>query len=262
MMGQAVSGPATRMAFKPGPGLVTERPFHIYVVEDDAEVRDLVASYLSAQGLAVSAMASAEEMMQRLPRLRPDLLLMDVGLPGRSGLEACQRLRVEGDRLPVILLTGRNDEVDRVLGLEMGADDYLAKPFSPRELLARIHAVLRRTAVLLGSPQVGSASVRIGEYMFFPAERSLHRDGEVRVLNTVEYALLAELSANPGVAVSRERLLAASHDRKDRVTLRAVDAGVMRLRKLVEPDPAMPRYIQTLRGRGYMFVPNRREPAC
>ena len=120
------------------------KPYHLFVVEDDAAMREMLASYLEKQGLAVTAMNSAEEFLRRIHRLRPDLVVLDVTLPGMTGLQACQKLRAEGDRVPIILLTARTEEVDRVLGLEMGADDYLSKPFSARELLARIRAVLRR----------------------------------------------------------------------------------------------------------------------
>jgi two-component system, OmpR family, phosphate regulon response regulator OmpR len=233
-----------------------DKPWHLFVVEDDTALREMLVSYLEKQGLAVTAMASAEEMLKRIHRLRPDLVVLDVGLPRMSGLDACRQLRAEGDRVPIILLTARTEEIDRILGLEMGADDYLGKPFSARELLARIRAVLRRSGAPPGTPVGGSQPVRIGDFDFVPASRSLHRDGEVRVLSTVEYALLAELVLNPGVAVSRERLLAASHSRSDTLLLRTVDTAVMRLRRLLEPDPAEPRYLQTVRGHGYMFVPH------
>lgn len=234
----------------------TGKPYHLFVVEDDAELREMLVAYLEKQGLAVTAMASAEDMLKRMHRLRPDLVVLDVGLPRLSGLQACQKLRAEGDRVPIILLTARTEEIDRVLGLEMGADDYLGKPFSARELLARVRAVLRRSATPPGTPVGGSVPVRIGSFTFVPATRSLHRGSELRVLSTVEYALLAELVTNPGVAVSRERLLAASHTRSEQLLLRTVDTAVMRLRRLLEPDPAEPRYLQTVRGHGYMFVPH------
>jgi two-component system phosphate regulon response regulator OmpR len=233
------------------------RPWHLYVVEDDPALRDMLAGYLEKQGLAVTAMASAEEMLHRMHRLRPDLIVLDVGLPGLSGLQACQRLRADGDRVPVILLTARSEEIDRILGLELGADDYLGKPFSARELLARVHAVLRRATGSPGAPPDRASQVRIGDWTFDIASRCLQRAGELRLLGSVEYALLAELVLNPGVVVSRERLVAASHTRDSTVLLRAVDAAVMRLRKLVEPDPALPRYLQTVRGQGYMFIPFR-----
>jgi two-component system phosphate regulon response regulator OmpR len=233
-----------------------DKPYHLYVVEDDPPMRDMLTAYLEKQGMAVTPIASAEDLLRRIHRLRPDLIVLDVMLPGESGLDACQRLRTQGDRVPIILLTARTEEVDRVLGLEMGADDYLGKPFSARELLARIRAVLRRAASVPGLPVVSDGEVMIGDYTFVPATRSLLGHGELKVLSTVEYAMLAELVTNPHVPISRERLLSVSHARAEALLARTVDVAVMRLRKLVEPDPAMPRYIQTVRGHGYMFVPH------
>lgn len=234
------------------------KPYHLFVVEDDPAMRDMLASYLEKQGLAVTTMPSAEDLMRRIHRLRPDLVVLDVTLPGMSGLQACQRLRAEGDRVPIILLTARTEEIDRVLGLEMGADDYLGKPFSARELLARIRAVLRRHGGAPGLPIADDRPIAIGSHSFQPSTRSLTAmDGSTRVLSTVEYAMLAELATNPNVPISRERLLAVSHSRADELLTRTVDVAVMRLRKLVEPDPGMPRFIQTVRGHGYMFVPAR-----
>ena len=233
----------------------TEKPYHLFVVEDDVALRDMLRNYLEKQGMVVTAITTAEDLLQRMHRLRPDLVILDVGLPRMSGLDACRKLRADGDQVPIILLTARSEEIDRVLGLEMGADDYLSKPFSARELLARVRAVLRRASFTPGSPKESSATVPIGDYVFAIATRSLRRGAEIRVLNTVEYAMLAELAMNPGVTVSRERLMAVSHTRRDAVSLRAVDAAVVRLRKSVEPDPALPRFIQTVRGYGYVFVP-------
>lgn len=234
------------------------RPHHLYVVDDDADTRDLVAQYLERQGFAVTTMASAEELLRRMHRLRPDLIVLDVNLPGMTGLDACQRLRADGDRVPIILLTGLSEEIDRVVGLEVGADDYLAKPFSARELLARIRAVLRRAVVVPGLPPPEAPEVRLGDRVFQPTSRSLvQANGDVRVLSTVEFAMLNELTANPNVPVSRERLLAVSHARGGELLSRTVDVAMMRLRKLVEPDPGTPRYLQTVRGHGYMFVPTR-----
>ncbi len=231
------------------------KPFHVHIVDADRASRDALCAYFEANGLTVTPMESATELLRRMHRNRPDLVVMDAVLPGMSGLQACQRLRAEGDRVPVILLSARNEEIDRVLGLEMGADDLLGKPCSPRELLARVHAVLRRAIVPPGLPMLAMAPVAIGPLQFDIASRCLVQGGQLHVLSTVEYAVLAELVANPGVAVSRERLLAASHSRTEGLLLRAVDVAVMRLRKRVEPDPAQPRYLQTIRGHGYMFVP-------
>ncbi|MBB5203793.1 two-component system phosphate regulon response regulator OmpR [Inhella inkyongensis] len=235
------------------------RPAHLYVVEDDAAIREMLSSYLEKQGLAVTAMASAEELLRRIDRLRPDLVVLDINLPGLSGLDACQRLRAQGDRLPIILLTARCDEIDRVLGLELGADDYLAKPFSARELLARIRAVLRRSQHVPGRTLPGQAPVQVGRLLFDPQRRTLSggegAGGAERLLSSLEFALLAELLLRPHVPQSRERLLAATHQRGDAVLERTIDTAIMRLRRLIEPNPAQPRYLQTVRGHGYMFVP-------
>lgn len=228
---------------------------HVHLVDADAAARGAIARYLEGHGIAVTAMDSAADLLRRMHRQRPDAVIMDVALPGLSGLQACRQLRGEGDRVPLILLTERNEEVDRVLALEMGADDVLGKPCPQRELLARLHALLRRANVPPGLPQLAQAAVDIGALRFDLASRSLIRGRRVHVLSTVEYAVLAELVANPGVAISRERLLAASHGRSDGLLPRAIDVAVMRLRKRVEPDPAQPRFLQTLRGHGYMFVP-------
>jgi two-component system phosphate regulon response regulator OmpR len=215
----------------------------------------MLAGDFEKNGFVVTAFADAEEMLQSVGRQRPDLMVMDVGLPGISGLRACQRLRAQGDHVPIILLPARSEEVDRVLGLEMGADDYVAKPFSSRELLARVRALLRRAAVRAAAGGVRT-TIRIGEIIFAPESRSLHRGREVRVLSAVEHALLAELAGHPSTPLSRERLLSVSHGHGDTVLLRTIDAAILRLRRILEPDPAAPRYIQTVRNQGYMFVPH------
>jgi two-component system, OmpR family, phosphate regulon response regulator OmpR len=229
--------------------------YHLYLVDDDTAMSDMLSPYLERHGLSVTAMRSAEDMFERVKRHRPDLIVLDVGLPGMSGLQACQRLRGAGDAVPIIMLTAHDEESDRILGLEMGADDYLTKPFSSRELVARARAVLRRIAASSSMSRENARGVRIGEFTFVAHSRSLRRGEDIRVLNTVEHALLAELTDNPGIAIARERLMQVSHTRSEAVLLRAVDAAIMRLRRLVEPDSGSPLYIQTVRGQGYMFVP-------
>jgi len=238
-----------------------DRPCHLVLVEDDLALSDMLAAYLRKQGFEVTAMAKAEALLAHLSGQRPDLILMDIGLPGLNGLDACRKLRTDGIDVPLMLLTARNDEIDRVLGLEMGADDYLGKPFSTRELLARVRALLRRAAHKAATTPVTSlradttADVRIGDQLFMTASRGLQRGGDMRILSTVEYAILAELVLNPNAAITRERLLEVSHPRVDDVMPRAVDAAIVRLRKALEPEPGRPRYIQTVRGHGYVFVP-------
>ena len=239
----------------------TLRPYRLFVVEDDVVQRGMLCRYLEKQGLAVTPMTTAEEMLHRIHRMRPDLIVLGAGLARMSGFDACRKLKAEGDRVPIILLTARSEPVDRVLGLEMGADDCLSRPFLDRELLARVRAVLRRAAFTPGAPLASRASIRIGEHVFSVADRSLRRGNDMRVLNAVEYAMLAELATNAGITVSRERLVAVSHTHEDLVSLRAVDTAIVRLRRAVEPDPAAPRYIQTVRGHGYVFVPCGTRPA-
>lgn len=235
-------------------------PHHLFVVEDDAELRDMLGDFLESRGHVVTRLRSGEELLQRSRELRPDLVVLDVGLPGISGFDACRSLSLRGDAPPVILLTGRTDEVDRLIGFELGADDYLGKPFSPRELLARVRAVLRRcggAGVADGvADGAAAAPVRLGEQVFDPASRSLLRGADSRPLSALEFLLLRELVARPGVPLTREQLLQATHAADEPPLLRTIDTAVMRLRRLIEPEPARPRYIQTVRGVGYVFVPS------
>lgn len=238
------------------PGAATTQPLptaSIVLVEDDPALRELLVTHLGRQRIQATACACAEEMFECIARRRPDLLVLDVGLPGLDGLSACQRLRRAGERLPIILLTARSTEIDRVLGLESGADDYLCKPFSLRELTARIRAVLRRSPLYFALPGVPDAAF-VGPWQFLPHERSLRRGREQRPLGPVESAVLIELLAHPGRALTREHLAGAL--RAERESGRAADAAVMRLRRIVETDPANPRLIRTVRGHGYMFCPD------
>jgi two-component system, OmpR family, phosphate regulon response regulator OmpR len=227
----------------------------LFVVEDDPAARQMLCDYLSRQGFDVIAMGSAEELLQRIHRNRPDLVILDVSLPGMSGLQACQQLRHQGDRVPIILLTALTEEIDRILGFEMGGDDYLGKPYSPRELVGRVRAVLRRVGLQLGSLST-AADIAMGHIVFQPHARCLTwGDGRQMTLGSVDYALLFELATNPQVVVSRERLLAAAHGNSHTFLPRTVDVAVMRLRKIIEPSPAEPRHLQTVRNRGYVFIP-------
>lgn len=228
----------------------------VFLVDDDAELRQMTADYLRRNGLSVSDFENAEDFLLRLKRLRPDLAVVDVMLPGMDGLTACRRLRAQGDDLPVILLTARAEENDRVMGLESGADDYLCKPFNPRELLARIQVALRRRPGTRAAPEAGAKPVRIGGWTFDPARRTLTRGTEVVVLRDAEFALLKAFASNPYTPLTRERLLELTHARPDAVFDRSIDVAIHRLRRLVEPDPGEPRHFQTLRGHGYVFIPD------
>lgn len=227
----------------------------IFLVDDDVELRTLTADFLRRNGLSVGEFDSADEFFSRLDRLRPDVAVLDVMMPGTDGLSACRRLRAAGDTLPVILLTARGDESDRIDGLNAGADDYIGKPFSPRELLARIHVALRRRPVANAAPDRDGQPMRIGDWLFLPASRMLRRGAETVRLRDAEYALLRALVSHPYQPLSRERLLQLTHTRPDAVFDRSVDVAMHRLRRLIERDPGEPRHFQTLRGHGYVFVP-------
>jgi two-component system, OmpR family, phosphate regulon response regulator OmpR len=226
----------------------------LYIVQSPESSRPL-GDYLQKNGFRQVSMAGAEDLFRLKQEKRPDLVLMDVDLPGLSGLEACRRLRNEGDHVPVVLVAAVPDESDHVLGLELGADDYLDRPLSSREMLARVRAILRRGRLATPPADAARPSIQVGSFRFDTSSRSLHRGSEVRVLSPVEHSMLAELARLPSVPVSRERLLEVSRESADGTLLRAVDASIMRLRRIVEPDPARPRLIRTVRHQGYMFVP-------
>ncbi|CAB3771554.1 MULTISPECIES: response regulator [Burkholderia] len=232
------------------------RPYHLFVVDDDFSQRARLCAYLEKYGLLITQMKTGEEMLLRIHRVRPDLIVLNAVLPNMSGLCACRELRADGDRIPIILLNDHGDDIERVLALETGADDCLSEPYTSRELLARVRAVLRRASSAPGGLWDSNVPIQIGDYEFNVARRSLIRGKDVRILKTVEFSMLAELTVNAGISVSRERLRAVSHGRDQAISLRAVDATVVRLRKLLEPNPGAPRYIQTVRGHGYVFIKN------
>jgi two-component system phosphate regulon response regulator OmpR len=230
----------------------------ILVVDDDLRLRDLLQRYLTEQGFGVHTVSDAAGMDKLLGRERVDLLVLDLMLPGEDGLSICRRLRGGKNTVPIIMLTAKGEEVDRIVGLEMGADDYLPKPFNPRELVARIHAVLRRRTAPLppGAPAVGQEKVSFGNMTINLATRTLERDGQSMSLTTGEFALLKVLVTNPRTPLSRDKLMELARGREYEVFDRSIDVQVSRLRKLVEKDPAHPSYIQTVWGFGYVFVPD------
>jgi len=228
----------------------------ILVVDDDVRLRDLLTRYLSEQGFQVSSLADASQIDKKLQRDPPHLVVLDLMLPGEDGLTVCRRLRGAGESVPIIMLTAKGEDVDRIVGLEMGADDYLPKPFNPRELVARIHAVLRRHGerAAMGAP-TEDGRIRFGEHTLDLAARTLERDGQTTSLTTGEFALIKVFVQHPRQPLAREKLMLLARGRDHEVFDRAIDVQVSRLRKLVEPDPANPRYIQTVWGFGYVYVP-------
>jgi two-component system phosphate regulon response regulator OmpR len=234
-----------------------ERPHRIWVVDDDPDLRQLLSTYLGEQGYEVRCMADGAQMMARLEGQRPDLLVLDLMLPGEDGLTLLRRLRDAADDLPVLMLTARADAVDRIIGLEQGADDYLAKPFLPRELTARIEAVLRRRGTLPGGlPQPDGPRVGFSDLEVDLAARTLERQGETLPITSGEFALLAAFVQHPHRPLSRERLIELARGPHSDTDSRSMDVQVSRLRRLIEPEPSRPRYVQTVWGYGYVFVPD------
>jgi two-component system, OmpR family, phosphate regulon response regulator OmpR len=230
----------------------------ILVVDDDLRLRDLLKRYLGEQGFAVDTVPDAAAMDRQMQRVRYDLVVLDLMLPGEDGLAACKRMRAARENVAVIMLTAKGDDVDRIVGLEIGADDYVAKPFNPRELVARIHAVLRRQAPAQtpGAPTAEPAEVAFGPFVLDLSTRALTRDGEQVALTTGEFALLKALVLHPREPMSRDKLMELARGRELEHTDRSIDVQVSRLRKLLGEDPQSPRYIQTVWGFGYVFIPD------
>jgi two-component system, OmpR family, phosphate regulon response regulator OmpR len=228
----------------------------ILVVDDDQRLRDLLVRYLGGQGFEVKAVADAAAMDKQLSRERTDLVVLDLMLPGEDGLAVCRRLRAQPSAPAIIMLTAKGDEVDRIVGLEMGADDYLPKPFNPRELLARINAVLRRKSAAAppGAPEAGGVH-EFGEFSLNLATRSLTRAGKAVSLTTGEFSVLKVLVQHPRQPLSRDKLMELARGREYEVFDRSIDVQISRLRKIVEDDPSHPKHIQTVWGFGYVFVP-------
>ena len=221
---------------------------HILVVDDDDRLRALLAKFLTENGFMVVTAEDAAEARTRLLTLSFDLIVLDLMMPGETGLDFATDLRARSP-VPILMLTAMGEPEDRIAGLERGADDYLAKPFEPRELLLRIQSILRR----MPKPAPPPAHVRLGEVVFERERRELRQNGSPVRLTDVEATLLDVLAARPGVILSREELMARMGARSGD---RAVDVQVTRLRRKIEPDPKLPRYLQTVRGKGYVLRPD------
>ncbi len=236
---------------------MTQESTKILVVDDDMRLRALLERYLLEQGFVVRAVANSEQMDRLLERENFHLMVLDLMLPGEDGLSICRRLRQQQDELPIIMLTAKGDEVDRIIGLELGADDYLAKPFNPRELLARIRAVLRRKTVELpGAPTSDETIVEFGEFKLNLATREMTQEGKPISLTSGEFAVLKTLVTHPREPMSRDKLMNLARGRDYSALERSIDVQVSRLRRMLEKDPSKPRYLQTVWGLGYVFVPD------
>jgi two-component system phosphate regulon response regulator OmpR len=235
---------------------MTDRPA-ILIVDDDIEIRSLLERYLKENRFVVRTVADGRQMDGLIARERFACLVLDLMMPGEDGLSICRRLRADRNDIPIIMLTARGDDIDRIVGLEMGADDYLPKPFNPRELLARINALMRRRRLpgdVPGAPAT-EGEVAFADVIIDLAARTLTKAGTQHRLTTGEFALLSALVARPGRPLSRERLLELTQPNDPDISDRSIDLQVHRLRRLVEADPSAPRHIQTVRGHGYVFVP-------
>lgn len=229
----------------------------ILVVDDDMRLRSLLERYLLEQGFQVRSAANGEQMDRLLERENFHLMVLDLMLPDEDGLSICRRLRQQENEIPIIMLTAKGDEVDRIIGLEMGADDYLPKPFNPRELLARAKAVLRRkTNEAPGAPSQSEQTVKFGPFSLNLATREMSENETPMTLTSGEFAVLKSLVTHPREPLSRDKLMNLARGRDYSALERSIDVQVSRLRRMLEQDPANPRYIQTVWGLGYVFVPD------
>ena len=218
----------------------THRPDRIVVVDDDARIRDLLRRYLVQEGFEVLLVEDGKALTRLMTRENVDLIVLDLMLPGEDGLSICRRLRAANDHTPIIMLTAKVEDVDRIVGLEVGADDYLPKPFNPRELLARIHAVLRRRPApeAPGAPSKDAELVTFGPFEFDLSLRRLTRGGEQMPLTTGEFSMLKALVRHPRQPLSRDKLAQLARGREFEPFDRSLDVQVSRLRKMIEADPS------------------------
>ena len=236
---------------------MTQETPKILVVDEDLRLRSLLERFLREQGYQVRTVPDGQQMDRYLERENYHLIVLDLMLPGEDGFSICKRLRAADNNIPIIMLTAKGDEVDKILGLELGADDYLSKPFSPRELAARIKAVMRRRTVEIpGAPSAEESMVEFGRFKLNLATREM-LDGDTAInLTSGEFAVLKSLVTHPRQPLSRDKLMNLARGRDYSALERSIDVQVSRLRRMLEEDPAKPRYIQTVWGVGYVFVPD------
>jgi two-component system phosphate regulon response regulator OmpR len=231
----------------------------VLVVDDDMRLRALLERYLVEQGFVVRSAANSEQMDRLLERENFHLLVLDLMLPGEDGLSICRRLRQNSNDIPIVMLTAKGDEIDRIIGLELGADDYMPKPFNPRELSARIKAVLRRRVQEApGAPSQEENVIAFGDYKLNLATREIFKGDVNMPLTSGEFAVLKALITHSRETLSRDKLMNLARGRDYSALERSIDVQVSRLRRMLEEDPTKPRYIQTVWGLGYVFVPEGR----
>jgi DNA-binding response OmpR family regulator len=230
----------------------------LLIIDDDVRLAEMLTEYLAPEGIELTSVASGIQGLRSAQRENYDLIILDVMLPGLSGFDVLKQLREAGVKTPVLMLTARGDDVDRIVGLDLGADDYLPKPFNPRELVARIHAVLRRRQPPPppGAPETSAAVISFGAFSLDLGTRTLLNGKDEVPLTTGEFALLKVLATHPRNPLSRDKLMELARGREFGAFDRSIDVQVSRLRRLVETDPSRPAFIQTVWGFGYVFVPD------
>ena len=221
----------------------------ILIIDDDARLAAMVSDYLAAAGFTVERRLTGQEGLAAVTRTAPDAVILDLMLPDLDGFEVCRRLRAGSD-VPILMLTARGEDTDRIVGLELGADDYLAKPFNPRELLARIRAILRRRS----GPRPDANALRFGRLSIDRGARAVRIDGEAKVLTSYQFDLLVALAENAGRVLNRDRLLDLVKGEELEAFDRSIDVHVSRIRAAIEDDPKHPRRIITVRDSGYVFA--------
>ncbi len=222
----------------------------VLIVDDDTRLSAMVSDYLSGNGFTVRTAPTGEAGLADISRKPPDAVILDIMLPDLDGFEICRRIRASSD-VPVLMLTAKGEETDRIVGLEIGADDYLPKPFNPRELLARLKAILRRRG---GGSDPAAKVLRFGTLEIDPGSRTVRVDGEARQLTSYQFDLLMALAGNAGRVLSRDQLMDLVKGAELEAYDRSIDVHVSRIRAAIEPDPKHPRRIITVRGAGYVFA--------
>ena len=233
---------------------MSENQHVLALIDDDPKILELTAKYLRDQELTVYTGKNGKELDEIIKKYAADLIILDLMMPEESGLQICQRLRVNDVLIPIIMLTAKGDEVDRIVGLEMGADDYLPKPFNPRELLARINAIIRRKETF--SEKSSTKPIKFGAFLFSIQNRSLSKDGKNISITTGEFNLLKVFTERPKQPLSRDQIMQLARGKELDVFDRSIDVQISRIRKLIEDDPNNPKYLQTKWGFGYIFNPD------
>lgn len=228
----------------------------VLIVEDDQNIAELLRLYLEKEGYVAAIASDGGAGVEMFRKLQPDLVLLDVMLPVMDGFEVCRTLRAEGNNVPIIMITAREEETDKVFGLELGADDYITKPFSMREVVARVRTNMRRAVAMApqSAPEPSGDQLRAKDLTIDKARHAVFKDGKEIELTQREYELILYLAENPGKVISREELMSRVWQYDYYGDLRAVDVAIRRLREKLEPNPSEPEYVMTKRGAGYYFA--------